>query len=57
LRQHELYLQPFNDVFKYVDSDKDGILSLEEFRDLMKMLEFREKSDQPKAGKCCVLND
>eukprot|EP00347_Sterkiella_histriomuscorum_P011234 403373233 len=53
LKQHEIYLKPFNDIFKFIDQDQDGILTHNEFKSLMLLLEIRNSSNQS----CTILND
>lgn len=36
--QRSKYLKNFNQVFGYVDTDKDGVLSCEQFSDLVQKL-------------------
>lgn len=54
MKQHEDYLQPFNDLFKFVDQDNDGILSIGEFKHLISLMEFREVSPKQTS---VILND
>ncbi|CDW83017.1 UNKNOWN [Stylonychia lemnae] len=53
LKQHELYLKPFNELFKDIDSDNNGILSHEEFKKLCQIMEIRNRSTHS----CNILND
>lgn len=53
LRQHELYLTPFNDLFKHVDKDADGVINHVEFRELISLMEFKDL----KANSANVINE
>jgi len=35
LQEHEKFLSKFNDLFREVDSDKNGVINEEQFRSLM----------------------
>jgi Ca2+-binding EF-hand superfamily protein len=48
-----LYLLPFNDIFKHIDKDQNGILNYQELKQLINLMEFRDQATQA----CHVLNE
>ena len=46
LHEHQRFLQKFTDMFKAIDRDGDGVLTEQEFRELLRMMNVLEVEEE-----------